>query len=166
MHKSRKQRVMAVCLGNICRSPLAEMVLCSQAQRMGLDQYFEFSSAGTGDWHVGRSADPRAIATAASHGVDLKPHRASQITANNWHTWDWFVAMDESNQRDILAMGVTEDRVLLMRQFEGGTPIQDVPDPYYGNTEHFEDVWRLLERNAASVMQYLGDEYEKNHRSH
>jgi|UPI000361FAC7 protein-tyrosine phosphatase len=160
-----KQRVLAVCLGNICRSPLAEVLLREQAKRMGLDSRFEFASAGTGDWHVGGCADPRTIATAARHGVDLTSHRASQITVRNWQSWDWFVAMDDNNYRDVLAMGVPKERLLLMRQFEAGSG-QAVPDPYYGGADGFETVWQLLESNAVAVMQYLGDEYEKNHCSH
>ncbi len=151
-------RVLMVCLGNICRSPLAEAVMRHEAERKGLASRFHFASAGTGDWHIGKGADPRSIATAARHGLDLSRHRARQITAGDIDRWDWFVAMDASNRADLLWLGAPAGRVLMMRQFEaGGDPdaAPDVPDPYYGGGDGFERVFAMLSRNAALLLDFL-----------
>ncbi len=151
------QRVLMVCLGNICRSPLAEVVIRRKAKEMGLDDAFVFASAGTGDWHVGCGADRRAIAVAAEHGLDLRAHRARQVTSENFGEWDWFVAMDEANAAELLRMGVPRARLLRMRQFEPGGG-GDVPDPYYGGPRGFEQVYRLLEDNAERIVRFLHEE--------
>lgn len=148
-------RVLFVCLGNICRSPLAEAVVRERAATRGLDGRFRFASAGTGDWHVGCGADQRSAATARRHGLDLSGHCARQITSEGLHRWDWFVAMDAANRMDLLDMGAPESRVLMMRQFEGLEPAPDVPDPYYGGGDGFEQVFRLLEANADPLLDHL-----------
>ena len=149
-------RVLFVCLGNICRSPLAEVVVRGEAEKKGLSSQFIFASAGTGDWHVGGLADVRSAQTAAQHGLDLSQHRAQQITANKVNDWDWFVAMDDDNRMNLLAMGVPENRLLMMRQFETDSSISlDVPDPYYGGAEGFEAAYRMLCDNADHILDYL-----------
>jgi protein-tyrosine phosphatase len=148
-------RVLFVCLGNICRSPLAEAVVRARAVRRGLDDRFVFASAGTGDWHVGCPADRRSVAIARRFGLGLDRHRARQITAEGINAWDWFVAMDASNRMDLLAMGAPASRVLMMRRFEGVEPAPDVPDPYYGGESGFERVFRLLEANADPLLDHM-----------
>ncbi len=155
-------RVLFVCLGNICRSPLAEVVVAGQAEKRGLNHSFHFASAGTGSWHVGSGADHRSAETARSHGLDLSDHRAQQVTAANVNRWEWFVAMDHSNYSDLLRMGVPKNRLLLMRQFEPGYEVApDVPDPYYGGPDGFEDAYRMLCDNADRLLDYLGDYLER-----
>ena len=122
-----KTKVMFVCLGNICRSPLAEVVVKGVAKQRGLDHY-HFESAGTGSWHVGGPADPRSAAKAQEKGLDLSGHHAQQITPRNCNNWDWLIAMDADNRANLLRMGVSESRVLMMRQFENPTSPPDVPD--------------------------------------
>ncbi len=149
-------RVLFVCLGNICRSPLAETVVRDRARERGLSQRFEFASAGTGDWHVGKGADPRSAATARRYGHDLEDHRASQITPSRLSGWHWFVAMDSDNRENLLAMGAPGERVLMMRQFEeGGGPAKDVPDPYFGGADGFDRVYAMLRDNADHLLDYL-----------
>ncbi|MES0371662.1 MAG: low molecular weight protein-tyrosine-phosphatase [Mariprofundaceae bacterium] len=149
-------RVLFVCLGNICRSPLAEVVVCDRADRRGLDNRFHFESAGTGSWHIGNGADHRSAQTAREHGLDLSRHAAQQITARNVDGWDWFIAMDWNNRSDLQAMGVPEERILMMRQFEtAGDLIPDVPDPYYGGSGGFEDAYLMLCENADKLLDYL-----------
>lgn len=149
-------RVLFVCLGNICRSPLAEVVVAGQASKRDLSGLFHFASAGTGSWHIGNGADHRSAQTARAHGLDLSDHCAQQITANKIGQWDWFVAMDGSNHGDLLRMGVPEERLLLMRQFEPGHQyVPDVPDPYYGGPDGFEDAYRMLCDNADRLLDYL-----------
>ena len=149
-------KVLFVCLGNICRSPLAEVVVAGQAERRNLNENFHFASAGTGSWHIGNGADHRSAQTASAHGLDLSNHQAQQITRTKIDRWDWFVAMDQSNYTDLLRMGAPEERLLLMRQFEPGFDrVPDVPDPYYGGPDGFEDAYRMLCDNADRLLDYL-----------
>ncbi len=153
---AKPMRIVFVCLGNICRSPLAEVVVRGQAEKRGLAHQFEFASAGTGDWHVGGSADVRSAAIAQKYGLDLSQHRAQQITASKLSQWDWFVAMDADNRESLLAMGVPAERLLMMRQFESDSDmIADVPDPYYGGAHGFEDAYHMLKANADALLDYF-----------
>ncbi len=149
-------QVLFVCLGNICRSPLAEVVVRDRAVRRGQASRFNFASAGTGDWHIGKGADQRSAETAKKYGLDLSRHAAQQITARKVDRWQWFVAMDKNNRSELIRMGVPENRVLLMRQFELGCEmIPDVPDPYYGGPDGFEDAYAMLCENADRLLDYL-----------
>jgi len=159
---AKPMRVLFVCLGNICRSPLAEIIVQGQADKKAMADMFKFASAGTGDWHEGGRADKRSAATAKQHGLDLSQHKAQQITRHTIGQWDWFVAMDADNRRNLLAMGVPENRLLMMRQFElmqgestACEAIQDVPDPYYGGADGFEDAYIMLRDNADALLDYL-----------
>lgn len=152
-------RILFVCLGNICRSPLAEVVVCDRAGRRSLNGRFNFESAGTGSWHIGKGADHRSAQTAREHGLDLSSHAAQQITGHNVDNWDWFIAMDWDNRNDLLAMGVPKERLLMMRQFETDDDlIPDVPDPYYGGPGGFEDAYLMLCENADRLLDYLEEQ--------
>jgi len=153
MADDHKTRVLFVCLGNICRSPLAEIIVRAAAEKRGLHYHFE--SAGTGNWHVGGSADPRSAAKAHEYGLDLSGHRAQQITSAGCDDWDWLVAMDADNRRQLLQMGVSQSRILMMRQFENSPHIADVPDPYYGGSDGFEHAYRMLADNAERLLDFL-----------
>lgn len=153
MHQ-KKQRILLVCLGNICRSPLAEVVMRHQAEIMGLHQQFEFSSAGTGDWHIGGGADLRSAATALQHGLSLEKHKAQQICKKNIDAWDYFIAMDGNNKHDLLRLGVPSSKLFMMREYEGEHDL-DVPDPYYGGSDGFDLVYELLRNNATCLLQNL-----------
>ena len=156
---SDQTSVLFVCLGNICRSPLAEVVVRDRASRRGLDDLYMFESAGTGSWHIGNGADQRSAETARKYGLDLSSHAAQQITAGKIGLWQWFVAMDENNRSDLISMGVPEDRLLLMRQFEPGFESPpDVPDPYYGGSGGFEDAYQMLCENADRLLDYLEEQ--------
>ncbi len=154
-------RVLFVCLGNICRSPLAEVVVKAEAEAQGLSHMFHFESAGTGSWHVGGGADPRSAAKAQEKGLSLSQHRAQQITARHIHDWDVFVAMDSDNRRNLIAMGAKSEQVLMMRSFEGVTPAPDVPDPYYGGADGFEDAYQMLRHNAQGLLTHLQSIYHE-----
>ncbi len=153
-----KIRVLFVCLGNICRSPLAEVIVREAAEQRSL-QHYHFESAGTGNWHVGGSADPRSVAKAREYGLDLSPHKAQQITSTRCHNWDWLVAMDVENRAELLRMGVPESRIFMMRQFEDGPATPDVPDPYYGGPDGFEHVYRMLADNAERLLDCLENQH-------
>lgn len=156
MAETPKTKVLFVCLGNICRSPLAEVVVKSVADSRALETY-HFESAGTGDWHVGGPADPRSAGKAEDHGLSLRSHRAQQITSRNIAGWDWFVAMDSENRSNLLRMGVPAERLLMMRQFEvdEASRAPDVPDPYYGGAGGFEDAYQMLMANAEKLLDHL-----------
>lgn len=149
-----KIRVLFVCLGNICRSPLAEVVVKAAAAKRGLDHY-HFESAGTGSWHVGGPADHRSAAKAKEKGLDLSRHTAQQITPANCRSWDWLVAMDAENKLNLLQMGIPAERIIMMRQFEADGHAPDVPDPYFGGAHGFEDAYQMLAANAESLLDHL-----------
>jgi len=148
-------RVIFVCLGNICRSPLAEVVVKAVAEKRGILSTFHFESAGTGNWHVGGAADQRSAAKAVEHGLNLQHHKAQQIRAEHIKDWDVFVAMDQANHRDLIAMGARKEQVLMMRDFEDSNHAPDVPDPYYGGGDGFEDAYQMLKLNADGLLDDL-----------
>lgn len=157
MHKPAT-RVLFVCLGNICRSPLAEGVFRQLVIDDGVAAHLEIASAGTGDWHVGRPPDPRMCATAASHGVDLSRQRAQVLTPALLTAFDHVLVMDTENLRN--ARALTHDprlaeRIALFRDFDPEPGDRCVPDPYYGGPEGFEHVFALVDRTARALLSHL-----------
>jgi protein-tyrosine phosphatase len=146
----RSISVLFVCLGNICRSPLARWVFLDVVRRRGLDDRVRIDSCGTGGWHVGDAADPRAAATGRSKGLDTA-HTARQLCEKDLFEFDLIVAMDRRNRADILAAGAPAEKVFLMRGFDpaSGRRELDVPDPYYGGPEGFEEVYRMWRAAGA-----------------
>lgn len=147
-------RIELVCLGNICRSPMAHVVLEERLAEAGLDEWVEVASSGTGDWHVGDPMDRRAAATLTAAGYDATRHRARHHDPA--HDADLCLAMDDSNLADL---GGRTDRVRKFRDFdplahspEGGS---DVPDPYYGGADGFEEVLAMVERTASAIVDDL-----------
>ena len=151
-------RIAVVCLGNICRSPIAEVVLSERLERAGLAGRVSVASAGTGDWHVGNPMDRRAAAVLTAHGYDASRHRAQQFDASWLDESDLILAMDQSNQEEIgrIAPG-DPDRVRMFRDFDprAGDHDRDVPDPYYGGEEGFDTVLAVVERTAAGIVRAL-----------
>lgn len=152
-------RLLVVCLGNICRSPLAEGVLRQRLQDAGLDHRIELDSAGTGSWHVGQPPDPRTIANAARHGVDLTLFRARQLHAADYHHFDWLLCADRSNLSDVRARapGGATARSALLLEWAGLGQGAEVPDPYTGGAEAFERVWILVDGAARAIVARLAD---------
>lgn len=149
---ARPLRVMALCLGNICRSPVAEALLRRELAAAGVEA--TVVSAGTGDWHVGRPADPRSQTVAAAHGLELGG-RARQLGPADFSGQDVILAMDANNAEDArrLAPPGAQARILLMRDFDPQGRGEDVPDPYYGGARGFEDLYEMLERSARAFAQ-------------
>ena len=153
------QRVLFVCLGNICRSPMAEGIFAQLVRERGLERAYRIDSAGTGDWHVGEPPDRRAIAAAAKRGVPL-PSVCRQVRPGDFADFDLIVAMDRNNRRDLEALAPADLRhkIRLMREFE---PVSDrgadVPDPYYGGPYEFDSVYEMLRRCCERLL----DELEK-----
>lgn len=148
-------RVLAVCLGNICRSPLAEGLIQAAADRAGLA--WEVASAGTGNWHVGDPPDPRSRAVARGHGLDINAQRAQQATPALLDRYDLVLAMDRSNLDNLTALAQTEaqrDKIKLLLDYTGlaDTHGPDVFDPYWDD-DGFEGVYQLLERAADRVVE-------------
>ncbi len=146
--------VLFVCLGNICRSPLAEGVFRALAAEAELEDRFRVDSAGTGAYHVGEAPDPRSVAVALEHGVQLTG-LARQVTPHDLTNFDWVVAMDDSNRRSLRGLGGGTDgkrRVVLLRDFDSESPGSDVPDPYYGGVEGFERVFQIVDRSCRQLL--------------
>ncbi|MGJ4728560.1 low molecular weight protein-tyrosine-phosphatase [Luteimonas sp. SDU101] len=152
-------RLLVVCLGNICRSPLAEGVLRRRLEDAGLDHRVELDSAGTGDWHVGQPPDPRTIANAARHGVDLTLLRARQLHAADYRHFDWLLCADSCNLADVRARAPADAtaRSALLLEWAGLGQGAEVPDPYTGGPEAFEHVWTLMDRAAGAIVTRLAD---------
>ena len=150
--------LLVVCLGNICRSPMAEGLLRARIESSPLRGRILVDSAGTGDWHVGRPPDPRAIATAARHGVDIAALRGRQVNAADFQRFDWVLCADRANLRDVHALAPPAARAqsALLLEWSGlENGIAEIPDPYTGGTSHFEQVWGLLDRAAGGVVARL-----------
>lgn len=140
-----------VCLGNICRSTLAEGVLVRQAAERGIA--VEVDSAGTGDWHVGRPADPRSIAEGTRRGCAMTMI-GRQVRPSDFDEFDLILAMDANNERDLLRWpGTRPEKVRLIRAYDPTAPEgAEVPDPYYGDPEDFVEVADMLERACAGLL--------------
>lgn len=147
-------RIALVCLGNICRSPMAHVVLESRLADAGLADRVEVASSGTGDWHVGHPMDPRAAATLAAAGYDPSRHRARQYDPSWPAAYDVVLAMDETNLADVGGRG---ERVGLFRDLDPTDPGAAVPDPYYGGDDGFEEVLAMVERTSAAIVAALAD---------
>jgi protein-tyrosine phosphatase len=147
--------ILFVCLGNICRSPLAEAALRAEAQRLALD--LEVDSAGTGDWHVGEPPDRRAQAAAARQGVDIAHLRARQVGPDDFHHFDHIVALDRENLAALKAMQPpgARARVSLLLDHVPGREGEAVADPYYGGAAHFDVTWADVMAGARGLVRIL-----------
>jgi protein-tyrosine phosphatase len=157
-----RYRICVVCMGNICRSPMAESVVRAEAQRAGIGGLVEVDSAGLGDWHAGEPMDPRASAELARQGYRSGGHTARQIRRSWLADRDLILAMDASNLRALLRMAGREDkekgRVQLLRAFDPASPEgAEVPDPYLGDDEAFAHVLGLIEAAAKGLATRLAD---------
>ena len=143
-----RYRVAVVCLGNICRSPMAHVVLESRLADAGLDDRVEVASSGTGGWHVGHPMDDRAAATLSAAGYDPTRHRARQYDPSWPEAYDVVLVMDDSNLADVGGRG---ERVGLFRDLDPVDPGGEVPDPYYGGDDGFEEVLAMVERTSDAI---------------
>lgn len=156
-------RLLVVCLGNICRSPVAEGVLRARIEASSLRGLIELDSAGTGDWHVGEPPDRRSIANAAQHGIDISGLRARQLAAADYRECDWLLCADRANLRDVRARapeGATARSALLL-DWCGTVDEGEIPDPYTGGAAQFEHVFQLLDRAADGAIARLRRELQQ-----
>ena len=153
-------RLALVCLGNICRSPMAHVVLESRLRDAGLDDRVHVRSAGTGGWHVDEPMDRRAAATLTAAGYDPNRHRGVQFAASWWDELDLVLAMDSSNLADLAATLPPDGPRARLRRFRDLDPgaddtDRDVPDPYDGADDGFAAVLALVERTSAALVTSL-----------
>ena len=146
-------KILMVCLGNICRSPLAEWILRQKAKESGLD--WECDSAGTGAWHIGEGPDPRSVAVARKYNIDITYQRARQIGPADLDYFDLIFVMDQNNFRDVLGFGLTAGqrrKVDLIMNLVYPGENHAVPDPYWDD-DGFERVFRMLEEATERLME-------------
>jgi protein-tyrosine phosphatase len=151
-------RVIFVCTGNICRSPMAEVVFRDLADRQGLGARVVSRSAGTGDWHLGERADDRTLDALTRRGYDGSLHRAKQFTFTSFAENDLVVALDRTHERILREWARTEDeegKVTLLRSFDRDADGMDVPDPYYADTEMFDGVLGMIETASRGLFRQL-----------
>jgi protein-tyrosine phosphatase len=153
-------RVLFVCMGNICRSPLAQGVFENVLRREGLEGEVFVDSAGTGRWHVGSPPDERAQRSARSRGLDLSAQRARQVTPDDCHDFDYVLTMDEENYRAVSALcreGGAEVRPFL--DYAPDRRETEVPDPYYGGPDGFEHVLDLVEEASERLLEEIKEKH-------
>jgi protein-tyrosine phosphatase len=153
----RATRVLFVCLGNICRSPLAESVFRHLARERGVEHLFEIDSAGTSGWHDGEPPDARSVATARARGVEVCG-ASRKLTGEDLHHFDYVIGMDRENRANIARLQAASGggaRVHLLREWDPQADLPDVPDPYHGGTRGFEDVHDIVERSCAALLDDL-----------
>lgn len=147
-------KILMVCLGNICRSPLAEGILASKLPK---DKFF-VDSAGTGNWHIGKKPDERSIATARKNGLDISAQKAKHFTSKDFDNYDYIFVMDNSNYDDVIFLAKNEEqknkvRLILDELFPGDNV--DVPDPYYGLQNGFDMVYEMLDEATDLLAKKL-----------
>jgi len=150
-------RILFVCLGNICRSPTAEVVFRAVAQREAPDLTLEIDSAGTAGYHVGELPDRRTRQAAARRGYDMSALRARVVEPDDFEHFDLILAMDRENLRALerSAPAQARDRLRLFLEFAPEAGISEVPDPYYGGPNGFEDVLDLVEAASRGLLEHL-----------
>lgn len=155
-------KLLFVCMGNICRSPLAEGLFLHLAAERGLTDRFEVDSCGIGDWHVGHRADPRSQATANKHGITLYCTARQVEAPEDFKNFDLILAMDHTNLRDLRELAPAEHhgKIHLMRGWDPEAGAEDkngaeVPDPYYGGPQGFEDMYSMLRRSCETLLDTL-----------
>jgi protein-tyrosine phosphatase len=160
---SRQQvSVLIVCTGNICRSPTAEGVLRHLAEKRGLGESVRVASAGTHDYHVGDSPDPRTVKHASKRGYDLSAQRAAQVAKQDFEAFDYILAMDRGHLRALRAIAPEGARAKLglFLEASGKWKGEDVPDPYYGGAAGFEEVLDMVEEAAERWLDRIEAELD------
>ena len=150
-------KVLFVCMGNICRSPTAHGVFQQLVDNAGLADSIQVDSAGTIAYHVGEPPDPRAAKTALTHGVDISSQRARQVTKDDYTTQDYILAMDFENLSNLQQQCPTEmqHKLHLLLSYHTDEYLDEVPDPYYGGAGGFEDVYDMIDKACANLLEQI-----------
>lgn len=158
----KQVKILFVCMGNICRSPTAHGVFRRLVEREGLEQLVMIDSAGTHAYHVGKPPDERAQQTARYRDIDLGDLRARQTTASDYEAFDYLLAMDEENYEILVSScpAGMEHKLRLFMSFAPELGIQEVPDPYYGGEQGFEQVFDLIEAASAGLLDEIRREFD------
>lgn len=156
-------RVLFVCLGNICRSPLAEALFKDKVTRKGLSDRIEIDSCGTADYHIGDWPDERTMLNALHNGISID-HRGRQLSVKDLDHFDFILTMDRSNYSNTLRLANHEEqkhKVIMMRTFDHHANHEDVPDPYYGGEKGFQEVFDILNRSTENFLKHLEEHHLK-----
>lgn len=152
---SQQVRLLIICLGNICRSPMVEGALRHRLRQAGLQDQVVVDSAGTGGWHVGQAPDPRAIAIAAANGVDISSFSGRQLKSDDFRQFDWLLCADSSNLREVARRSVAHARArygLFLPWALGNGEHTEIPDPYTGGRADFRRVWEMADQAALAAV--------------
>ena len=155
-------RVLFVCMGNICRSPLAQGILENLVRREGLEDEIFVDSAGTGRWHAGQPPDERALSAASLRGLDISSQRARQVRPEDCENFDYILTMDEENYRMVAALCRGSAVVRPFLDFAPHSPEREVPDPYYGGPDGFERVIDLVEEASEGLLEDIHERHIKS----
>ena len=153
-------RILMVCLGNICRSPLADGVLRHKVKERNLPWVVD--SAGTASYHIGSPPDPRMVKTASKHGVDIGFLRARQFTSEDFNAFDRILVMDKSNYANVLNLASNQEdinKVMFLMDYLNPMQQKEVPDPYYGAQEDFDVVYKLVDEATDAILIKESNEY-------
>lgn len=150
-----EMKILFVCLGNICRSPLAEAIFNEKIRQLQCEHLFQADSCGTGNYNIGDNPDPRTIRSANQHNIPIT-HCARQFTSGDAEVFDLILAMDNNNYQNIIRITHSShhDKVKLMRSYDPSGN-GDVPDPYHGNEKDFDEVFKILDRSIDSLIKDL-----------
>lgn len=155
-----KKKILFICLGNICRSPTAQGVLQKKIIEAQLGDVLHIDSCGTGGWHVGQPPDDRTIEAAKERGYDLSELRARRLSADDYHKFDYMLAMDTRNLADVIkkAPGEYHGQIRLLLDFAPQFNMTEVPDPYHGGQDGFERVIELIEAASDGLLEEIQKE--------
>lgn len=156
-------KVLFVCLGNICRSPLAEGIFNKRVEEQSLAHIMSSKSVGTSDYHIGEPVDRRTVYVAQQNGIPIN-HKAKQFSIEDFAHYDYIIAMDRSNYEHIRVLEQQPAhgnyQLFLMREFDDLRDEEDVPDPYWSGKDGFEEVFNILDRSIHKLLRYLKEEHK------
>lgn len=151
-------KVLFVCTGNICRSPTAHGVFEHLVKEEGLSSKIYVDSAGTGSWHEGALPDPRAMETALKNGIDISSQRARQVRESDMTDFDLIIALDRSHYQALKPFCKDLKKLRLMMEFAPEYKTEDVPDPYYGGKEGFQNVFDMVHSSCRGLLSHIKQE--------